>query len=175
MLHIAVNSLDEPIESVNYGRRLSWSSSEEASDLNGNDYLSFYIYRSPLCYYVPAGIADNFKNIKVLVIAYTGLKVIRQKDLKPLKNLQNLYLDNNQLTFLEKDLFAFNTDIIDINLANNQISFVAPNVFEPLTKLNGFNFSENVCFKRKPNSGETALELKTAVAEHCSKVEENIP
>lgn len=175
MLHIAVNSSDEPIESVNYGRKLSWSSSEETIELNGNDYLSFYIYRSPLCYYVPAGIAENFKNIKVLVIAHTGLKDIRQQDLKPLKNLRNLYLDNNQLKFLEKDLFAFNTDITHINLANNQISFVAPNVLEPLTKLIEFGFSENVCFKRKQNSDETALQLKTAVAEHCLKVEENNP
>lgn len=39
-----------------------------------NKILSFYILSSPLCFYVPSGIAENFKNIKVLIIANTGFE-----------------------------------------------------------------------------------------------------
>lgn len=147
----------------------------ETPDENAKDkILSFYIRSSPFCHYVPSGIADNFKNIKVLVIAFTGLKVITQADLKPLEKLQNLYIDNNKLTSLDDDLFAFNSKIEYINLSHNQIQSVGLTTFEPLTGLKELGLIDNVCIDEAAGDIENVEALKLKLKTKCLFVEENI-
>lgn len=172
-----VSSPQEPITSVKVPLRLPHRRHFELDDNSetnvievGNDkdkYISFYIYQSPSCYYVPSGIADNFQNLKVLVIAFTGLKEITHEDLKPLVHLENLYIDNNQLESLEKKLFVSNPQITTINLSNNRIKHVAPQILEPLTNLQKINFSQNVCVDFDAVDKETILELIQKLETDC--------
>lgn len=129
---------------------------------------SFYIYQSPSLYYVPSGIADHFVDIKVLIIAFTGLKEITQDDLRPLKMLQNLYLDNNHLESIEKDLFAYNPLIEHLNLGQNRIKVVAFNVLDPLVNLEEISFEHNDCINFKAVNENELDQLKTLLKLHCS-------
>lgn len=129
---------------------------------------SFYIYRSPSCFYVPSGIADNFQNVKVLVIAFTGLKEITREDLKPLILLENLYIDNNELESLDKDLFISNSLITTINLSNNKIKSVGIHALEPLTNLQKINFSNNACIDLDGVDEESIKEVKRQLSLNCA-------
>lgn len=82
------------------------------------------------------------------MIAYSSLKIITQGDLKPLTNLENLHIDNNQLEMLDKDLFLSNPAIQIINLSQNKIKLVALDVLEPLAQLKHLSMLENICIDR---------------------------
>lgn len=141
-------------------------------NIEARNILSFYIRESDDLYYIPSGIADHFVNLKVLVVAFTGLKALRQSDFKPLQNLENIYLDNNKLEFIEKDIFAYNPKIRFINLESNKIKSVAINVFEPLMRLQQLNFSGNICHQGKAESPAEVEILKKNIYEKCAPVDE---
>jgi hypothetical protein len=90
--------------------------------LNKHDYHTikyFYIHKSPLCLFMPSGIEKFLDQLEVLVVAGSGLKEIRQSDLKPFQFLKDLYMNHNELEFLKSDLFEFNTQIVIINFEAN--------------------------------------------------------
>lgn len=115
---------------------------------------SFYIYQSPLCNFIPTGITNYFKNLTILVVAHTGLKSVTKEDLQPFKHLRGLYLDNNQLEFLEEDLFMFNPRLQEINFSKNKLKYIAYNVLDSLAFLKKADFLKN----RGINIGATGLE-----------------
>lgn len=179
VFNVKVKNPHEPIESVTIEKN-DYIDPDEMTTVatpeeNAKDkILSFYIRRSPSCLYVPSGIAENFKNIKILVIAYTGLKVITQADLKPLQKIQNLYIDNNKLTSLDDDLFVFNPTIEYINLSYNQIKSMGPMTFEPLSGLKELGLSRNVCIDEAAKGIENVDALKLKLKTKCLYVEENV-
>lgn len=128
---------------------------------------SFYIRNSPNVQYVPNGLATGFPNIKILVIAYSGLKYLRQKDLMPFRQVTDLYLDNNELEYFEKDLFERNPNIKIINLERNKIKSVANGAFKPLIKLEGLNFSGNKCYSGKAEGLSSVKTLTEEIHENC--------
>lgn len=164
---LAVDSPKEPITSVS----LSVDRYSDSAD-DKDKIISFYIYMSPMCYYVPSGIGENFKNIKVLVIANTGLKAVTQADLRPLKNLRYLYLDKNNLEVLENNLFMHNRAIEKINLSDNKIKTVGGDVFKPLTKLKRLNMLSNICINLNSEDHHELLALKTTLKKQCLPVHE---
>lgn len=180
---ITVTTPQQPITSVQlkiidwYNRDIEHSDETKIAEKQIDDkdkIISFYIRSSPSCHYVPSGIVDNFKNIKVLVIAFTGLQIITQADLKPMKNLQNLYIDNNKLTSLADDLFIFNPSIEYINLAQNKISSIGLNTFEPLTGLQELSILGNPCFAFRSVSLTEVEKLKTQLKINCAPVDSNL-
>lgn len=172
--NVVVSLPQEPITSVSmeqsgndYNDDSEQTTVAAADPQAKNKILSFYILSSPLCFYVPSGIAENFKNIKVLIIANTGLRVITQVDLKPLKKLRNLYVDNNQLTSLDDDLFLSNPSIEYINVSNNQIKSVGMRTFEPLTGLKELGFYQNICIDDGAKSIRSVNALKLKLKTKC--------
>lgn len=160
--YLKYQDYDDPITQI----------SIEMSSIDAKDILSFYIRSSSDLYYIPSGLADHFINLKVLVIAFTGLKTLRQSDFKPLQKLENIYLDNNELESIEGDIFAFNPNIRFINLESNKIKSVANNVFDPLARLQQLNFSRNICYSGKAESQAEVEELKEKIYEKCAPVDE---
>lgn len=130
---------------------------------------SFYIHKSPLAYYIPSGIADNFINLKVLIIVGCGLTSVRQSDLRPLTKLIMLNLDSNNLKTIDKDLFEYNPNIETVSLKENRIKSVAVDVFTPLTNLKYLNLKDNVCIQEKEaTSVDQVKKLIEAINEKCS-------
>lgn len=76
---------------------------------------------------------------------FCGLKIVTKEDLRPLRHLRGLYLQNNELEFLGNDLFEFNPDIEEINLCDNKLKNVAIGVFEPLKNLQKVEILRNLC------------------------------
>ncbi|CRK89641.1 CLUMA_CG003375, isoform A [Clunio marinus] len=109
------------------------------------DVKSFYIYRSPACHFIPQGISNNFRNLTVLVLSYTGLKSLTNEDLKPFKQLRGLYVDNNLLETLETDLFMYNPKLREISFNENKIKRIAFNILDKLVMLQKAEFYRNHC------------------------------
>jgi Leucine-rich repeat (LRR) protein len=161
---VSVPSTDVSIDSATF----RWSSVDK------DDIESFYIYKSPECKFIPKGIETQFKNIKVLVVAYTGLTVLRQEDLKPLTKLQNLYVDNNHLEVLDGDLFAFNPNIDYLNFSNNQIKTIIAETFLSLKTIKWIDFSKNICIDRKAETNNEIIGLLIAMKINCAPINENL-
>lgn len=184
---ISVLSSEESIEAVTFKKSGFWDSSEESQEdissaenitsvdiPNTENITSFYIYLSPNCHYIPKNVAKHFTNIKVLVVARSGLKVVRQQDLEPLKKLENLYLDYNQIQSLDGNLFTFNPNIAYINFSNNQIKTIALDAFTPLKMIKELGFGENICLDKKANNENEVQELLIEMKLKCAPVDENI-
>ncbi|XP_070505190.1 peroxidasin homolog isoform X3 [Chironomus tepperi] len=132
---------------------------------HNNDNVDFLsIEGAGKVHYFPHGLDKIFKNLKGIQIYGTGLKQVRQVDLKDFPNLTNLYLDHNYLKILEKDLFKFNPNLEVISLYSNRITHIDPNVFDGLTKLKTLNLGSNDCINMSAVKNPTAVQnvIKTA-------------
>jgi hypothetical protein len=112
---------------------------------NDND-IHFHISSKSVQYF-PRGMEKFFKNLKGIVIWHTQLKEIHQEDLKPYRNLNNLYLSGNDIEIIEDGLFDYNPDIEVIIFENTKLFHISPTVFNNLTKLITLFFNGNVCTK----------------------------
>lgn len=133
---------------------------DDDEDSFSYDMKSFYIYDSPLCKFVPSGIANYFKNLTILVIAHSGLMSVTSEDLKPFKYLKGLYMDNNRLEVLEADLFVHNWRIQEMNFSGNKLKRIAFNILDPLTSLKRADFFRNHCISMGAETAEQLRSLK---------------
>lgn len=119
-------------------------------------------------HYLPNGIAKLFPGLLSLDISDSNLKSLKQTDLKPLNKLQELAVVHNDLETLDGDLFAFNTELVFLNLAYNKIKIVGENILTPLTKLQSALFNGNVCIDASGTKGNFTA-LKNTFKSQCVK------
>ncbi|CAG9802033.1 unnamed protein product [Chironomus riparius] len=129
---------------------------------------SFYIYQSPYCFYLPSGIEKIFPNLKTLIIAYSGLMSITQDDLAPFPDLLGLYIDVTKITSIHGDLFINNKNLEELSLQQNQITYVEPDSFKFLTKLISFDFNGNSCHSKKANGRDNVESLMIDIETNCN-------
>ena len=128
-----------------YATCTSESDDYDEEDDGYYDVKSFYIYLSPLCRFVPAGITNYFRNLTVLVIAQTGLKTVSKTDLQPFKSLRGLYLEKNEIEVLDADLFEHNPKIQELNFNQNLLEHIGFDILDPLINLKHADFFNNPC------------------------------
>lgn len=119
-------------------------------------------------HYLPKGIAKLFPGLLSLDISDSNLKAVKQADLKPFNKLQELALVHNDLETLDDDLFAFNTELVFLNLAYNKIKIVGENLLTPLTKLQSALFNGNICIDAAGTKGNFTS-LKNTFKTQCVK------
>lgn len=150
------------------------SSDEVVTKLNKHDYTtikSFFILKSMRCLYMLKGVEKFLTNLEVLVIAGTGLKVVKSSDLRPFELLKEIYMNDNQLEALDSDLFTFNPEITVLNFENNKIKQIGCGFLEPLKRLEVVRFKGNFYFARNANSKREVEALKVELKEKtCLKL-----
>jgi hypothetical protein len=139
--------------------------------LNNDDVMSFYVKDSSQFRYMPKGVENHLKNLKVLVVAYTSLMVLRQEDLKNFSELQDLYVDNNLLEVIENDLFESNPKIKHINFSSNRIKVVGVNAFGPVKSLIYLSIQDNFCINGKAENENELQALLAEIRINCSPPE----
>ncbi|CAG9811362.1 unnamed protein product [Chironomus riparius] len=92
------------------------------------------------CHFFPQNIDKFFKNLTILEIHSTDLQEIKQHDLKPFTKLKGLFLSNNSIHIIEKNIFKFNPDLQVIWLNMNPLKYMNPNVFDHLIGIKSLNF-----------------------------------
>ena len=133
-----------------------------------SDFKSFYIYQSPLCFFLPTGIADKFANLEVLVVAHTGLRSITKDDLKPFANLRGLYIDYSKITSIHGDLFIYNKNLEELSLQQDGIKYVEPDSFKSLRKLKSFAFDNNDCYNGNAKERDGVENLFIEIEKNCN-------
>lgn len=121
--------------------------------------------------YFPTGIKKNLPNIEVFYVENSKLMEIQQKELKPFTKLTKLFLGENLIKELEKDLFKYNSKIEKIRLHNNRIQVVHPKVFSGLTLLSFVSLYDNKCISRIATDLTQVQKLSNELRTVCSKPE----
>lgn len=98
-----------------------------------------------ICVFVPIETDLFFPNLETLRIFSSGLKKIRQSDLKGFKALRELLLPLNEIESLDSDLLSYNKKIARIDLSRNRLKNVGLAFFSALKTLTYANFIGNDC------------------------------
>lgn len=96
----------------------------------------------------PHGLDNIFPSLQMISIWYGRIKEIHQSDLKSLRKLIYLSLDQNNIEVLEDGLFDYNLNLEVISLSNNKIYHIDQNVFDNLPKLSYLCLYLNVCINK---------------------------
>lgn len=119
--------------------------------------------------YFPHGLDKIFPDLYEVDFWHSGLKEIRQVDLKPFGKLKSILVHNNMIEYIEKDLFKFNPDLVYVNLDYNKISYIDPNVFDNLNSLKWLFLINLSCIdKRSWNDRQDTLNVITEMKGKCS-------
>ncbi|KAG5668296.1 hypothetical protein PVAND_016243 [Polypedilum vanderplanki] len=136
------------------------------SSMNHEKVASFYS-NSKTIHYMPHGLNKIFPNLIAIIICYGRIKEIHQKDLEQYSKLRYFNLDENDITYLEKDLFKFNTQLQFINLQKNKINQIYPTIFDHLNQVEYLWLESNQCVNKRKNDKSGVLELIKEVKENC--------
>lgn len=96
------------------------------------------------------------------------MREIHKADLKDLRELRLVYLSDNLLEYLEKDLFIYNRHLECVYFDNNRIKFVAAGIFDHLT-LQTIHFNDNPCASQQVDDDhKKALAAVKEIYRTCS-------
>lgn len=123
--------------------------------------------------FLPSGIEKFFPNIEGIEIHNASLKSIEQSDLKPFKNLKEMWLNSNELEELDSNLFEHNLELLYINFSKNKLTAVGEDIFKPVTKLTQAFFSNNVCINKDVGSQPQISELASEMRLNCTSRKKN--
>ncbi|KAG5668368.1 hypothetical protein PVAND_016309 [Polypedilum vanderplanki] len=116
---------------------------------------------------MPQGLNKIFPNLIFICIYKDHMKEIDQKDLEQYPKLKGLDLETNDIEYLEKDLFKFNTELQYLHFGNNKISQIHPTIFDHLNKLEYLELQGNQCINKGNTGRSGVLELIKEVKEKC--------
>ncbi|KAG5666520.1 hypothetical protein PVAND_014541 [Polypedilum vanderplanki] len=115
-------------------------SGKKAEDVN-----SFIVEENAKIVYIPNGVHDIFKNITKLTFTKSGLIHLAENDFKDFDKLDQLYLDENNITEVPAKIFDKNIKLVEIYLNKNKIIKIDPHVFDKLTELKKLLLDSKIC------------------------------
>lgn len=169
-------------ECVNKESEIKFVNDSEINDIKGNhvlnknnsDVLSFNS-RDKIMHYFPRNLHSFFTNLRSINIKAAKLKKISESDLQPFKDLRILYLQNNNIEIIEKDVFKHNPKLEYLALDMNSIQFVSSDAFDHLIILKTLLFRFNMCFSDYAyNDCAKVLKLVDDIKMNCLLTEKTI-
>ncbi|KAG5668275.1 hypothetical protein PVAND_016222 [Polypedilum vanderplanki] len=136
------------------------------SSMNHEKVASFYS-NSKTIHYMPHELNKIFPNLIAILIHYGRIKEIHQKDLEQYSKLRLLNLYQNDITYLEKDFFKFNTQLQYISFSYNKINQIYPTIFDHLNQVEFLRLESNQCVNKNKYDRSGVLELIKEVKENC--------
>lgn len=109
------------------------------------------------------------KRLEGIIITDCGMKMIEQEDLRQFPNLVTLWLNKNEIQWLEDDFFKFTPKVRIVGFYNNKISMIGANFYEPLSRFNVLLMHGNECTTRNflPAHGDDPKKLKDKILTKC--------
>lgn len=98
-----------------------------------------------------------------------GLQDITKEDLRQYPKLLEIYLSDNEIEWIEKDLFIYNPQLQLVFFDRCKIKYVDPNVFDHLNMLVFLGFDNNICDSgHQENNRNGVLNLIQSIKRNCS-------
>jgi len=124
------------------------SNLQDISEVNSKfdvNLLTSLEIESEVMYYLPTNISKFFPNLSQLK-AKKRIKKIFRINFKNLPNLKYIYLQDNDIEFIDDDhIFQDNPKLEVINLEGNKIKKISENVFVNLINFEKINLNSNEC------------------------------
>lgn len=146
------------------------ASGEHRNWKNNEKVVGFYA-RSAVVLYFPNGLDKIFPNLRLIAIAMSGLREIRQRHMMAFDQLQYLCLFDNEIEVIEKHLFAYNLMLEAIDLRENRITKINVNVFDYLINLRILYLSDafnSSCVTSDANNRTSVVQLINELKEECN-------
>lgn len=98
-----------------------------------NEKVRFFSVTDKVVNYIPKGLNLLFVKLIGMKFDQTSLKLVTKENLQPFPDLLMFSSTNNQIEFLEKDLFIYNPKLQYVSFSSNKITYIDPNVFKVLS------------------------------------------
>lgn len=137
---------------------------------NNEKVVGFYA-RSAEVLYFPNQLERIFPNLRLIAIAMSKLKEVKQKSLMPFDQLQYLCFFDNEIEVIEKHLFAYNILLEAIDLRENNIVKINVNVFDYLINLRILYTSDafnSTCVSTDSSDRESVIRLISEIKKNCN-------
>ncbi|KAG5668389.1 hypothetical protein PVAND_016329 [Polypedilum vanderplanki] len=118
-------------------------------------------------FYIPHGLSKFFPHLILIYIKNGKILEIHQKDFEQYPKLRFLSLYQNEIKYLEKYLFKFNTELQYIDFGYNKINQIHPTIFDHLGQLKFLLFDKNRCIDNGEKDKSGLFELIKEVKEKC--------
>ncbi|XP_070508344.1 toll-like receptor 13 [Chironomus tepperi] len=142
-----VNLPENPSEII--GSHLPDKTDDDVVSIQKNKIVSLELLSSVIC--------EKFKNVKIFNIPKSKITKIDGNAFKNCKNLQNLFLDENEILELPENLVTENIDLQHVSLMANNLTTLPENLFKNSQNLkhlslmrNQINFLPENLFKNLP-------------------------
>lgn len=156
------------LRSPNFDRKLfiANATGSHLKDRSINDVKALQILGG-ICQIIPGEFGSIFPNIEALAVWNATLKLVTGRDMQQFENLKEIWLQGNDLSYLEEKLFEFNPKVELVVFRDNKIKFVGDTFFDYLLKLENADFYGNECFDDGVAANLKLNEIKERVKEKC--------
>ncbi|KAG5677048.1 hypothetical protein PVAND_006832 [Polypedilum vanderplanki] len=118
----------------------------------------------------PVDLNTIFNSLEIIRMWKSNVKFLEPMDLRNLKNLRILDLEENELEVIQTTLFIYNPHLTEIYLQKNKIKFIASRVFNAPYLL-VLNLKENICVDQNAKNNLEITRLRQQIEENCSAPE----
>lgn len=111
---------------------------------NPNSIIELYFNQGSKIGSIPLGTIDNFPHLLVFDISGSGIDSIQSDRLLHADRLQDLRLNNNDISIVPRKAFANNPNLWQIYLQENRIETIEDNAFEGVMYLSVLRLDQNL-------------------------------
>jgi Leucine-rich repeat (LRR) protein len=92
---------------------------------------------------LPVNLAESFPNLLELSTSDTNFRIIKRENLRNLRKLETLRLENGEILKIRRDSFDDLENLRVLDLNKNLLNSLTPELFRQLRNLEDLNISEN--------------------------------
>lgn len=131
--------------------------------------LVFSAFKTKI-FYFPKELTTSFPNLKYISIKSCGLRELSCRDLEQFgEKLTYLWLCNNDIEIIERNLFKNNPNLAILNLIGNKIKFVEHGAIGELAYPHSLYLKNNPCYSGSISYDEEGLpDFVTEIEEKCT-------
>lgn len=119
-------------------------------------------------YFMPEFEASFARQMLGLKVTDCYMKSIEKDDLRQFPDLTHLDLSDNEIEWLDDDLFEFSSKVRIVNFDANRISMIGARTWEPLKNLQVIFFIRNECLSTLAYTNSEILELQAKFLTQCA-------
>lgn len=120
-----------------------------------------------ICNFLPLNMNTTFGHLEAIQVQNSGLQQITKNDLSGFPKLRGLWLRENSLTVLEKDLFIYNRNLEYIQLNDNKIMHIDADLLNALPNVNVANLAFNYCINVNAVNRQQVMQLHSYFKGDC--------
>lgn len=125
-----------------------------------------YFKNNKKIYFLPIGVSQSFPQLKTYIATNCSIKTLSKENFSNLKELETLWLYDNEIEMIPADLFRDLKSLKRLFLWKNKIRFIKEDTFDGLNQLLEVQMTRNECININFTPSDIST-LPSVVAKHC--------